>query len=98
MSIEENIIKTVSNAVEKVLTSKLKEIEKEIAALKAAQKEKRAAPELMLIKDAAARLKISKPKVKALIEAGELKTITPPGGRMKILESSLNEYIAREAL
>ena len=93
MTIEGMIIKAAKQAIKEELTPKFKWLEREISALKAEKQKKDATPELLLIKDVAERLKISKPKVKALIDTGVLKTITPPGGRVKILESSLNEYI-----
>lgn len=43
------------------------------------------------------RLKVSRPTLNKLIKAGNFKTSISSGGRIKILESSVNEYIAKEA-
>ena len=93
MTIEETIAKAVTQSIEKKLIPKLTAIEREITALKAEKQKKEVEPKLLLVKEAAEKLKVTKPKIRELIKAGVLKTITPPGGRVKILEESLNRYI-----
>jgi len=93
MTIEELIIKSAKQAIKEELTPKFKWLEREISALKAEKQKKEVEPKLLLVKEAAEKLKVTKPKIRELIKAGVLKTITPPGGRVKILEESLRNYI-----
>jgi len=93
MTIEEMIIKAAKQAIKEELTPKFKWLEREITALKAEKQKKEVEPKLLLVKEAAEKLKVTKPKIRELIKAGVLKTITPPGGRVKILEESLRNYI-----
>jgi len=96
MTIDENIIKVVEKAVITILTKHLTAIDKKIESLKVETPQE---PDLAAIelKDAANRLKISIPKLKQLINTGEIKAFTPPGGRLKIVNVSLNDYIRKEA-
>ncbi|MBR3723430.1 MAG: helix-turn-helix domain-containing protein [Selenomonadaceae bacterium] len=99
MSIEELIEKAVQKAVKDAVKAEIVGLRKEIQALKAANvKEQKETPaRLLQLKEVSERLQISKPKVKELITAGDLRTVTTPGGRLKIVEASLNEYVEKMA-
>lgn len=69
----------------------------EVAALKNQATQNAPAENLILMKDAKARLGVSMPKLKAIIAGGKIKTATPPDGRPKVVETSLNAYIEQLA-
>lgn len=97
--IDEAIQKIFIKALEARILPKLDAIEREIRALKESKKEKVFEEKMcfLLPEEAEERLKMSRPTLNKLLKSGKLKTQISPGGRVKILESSLNEYIRTEA-
>lgn len=92
MSIEEIIAKKVVAAI----MPKLDALDKKMDALKAREKTVEERLNFLLPEEAEARLKVSRPTLNKLIKDGELKVSVSPGGRVKILDISINEYIAKE--
>jgi len=99
MTIEDAIVKAVDKAVENAIKPYYNALMKELSELKAKQKTENTSEKMsfLLPGEAAERLKVSRPTLDKLIKDGNFKTSTSPGGRRRILESSVNEYIAREA-
>ena len=48
---------------------------------------------LITLQEAQKRLIVNPSRLKELIDGGDLATVTTPGGRRKVVESSLNNYI-----
>ena len=100
-SIDEIIAATVEKTVGKALQAQRKQLQGDIAAIvrqELANMSTANAPteeRLLTRKEAASRLIVSVTKLDELIGGGEITQVNTPGGRDKIVESSLNAYIVR---
>lgn len=102
MTIEQMITREVQRGLKPLLDEVKREI---IAAVKTELTRrslteggagKASEPLKLITKDEARkRLGVNKNSLNELVEAGEIMTATPPGGRSKIVENSLNEYIQK---
>lgn len=96
MSIEEIITKTVDKAVDKAVkaavAAEFAKIRKELTA-KTETPATAPKEEFLQIKDTLKALHTTRPNLQKLIDAGQIKTCTPPNGKMQIVASSLYEYM-----
>ena len=94
---EDIIADTVNKAVNKALASYRAQIcadvadviRRELAEANAGTAEER----LITVKEAARRLIVSRDVITQMVMRGDLKEVTTPNGRRKIVESSLNRFV-----
>lgn len=102
-SIDEQIALAVEKAVEKTMERIVKKFDKEIGAivkkhLASMERMGEASMDgdsLVTLQDAAKILGVNLGKIRKLSDSGEIRKVTPPGCRGKILRSSLDGYIKR---
>ena len=100
-SLDEHIAAVVDKAAQKAMDRLIKNLDKEISEIitkHLARLEAQATTKtenLVTAKDASDALGVNLAKVQELIKAGELMVVTTPGGRKKIIQSSINSYIKR---
>lgn len=100
-SLDEHIAAVVDKAAQKAMDRLIKNLDKEISEIitkHLARLEAQATTKtenLVTAKDASDALGVNLAKVQELMKAGELMVVTTPGGRKKIIQSSINSYIKR---
>lgn len=100
-SLDEHIAAVVDKAAQKAMDRLIKNLDKEISVIitkHLARLEAQATTKtenLVTAKDASDALGVNLAKVQELMKAGELMVVTTPGGRKKIIQSSINSYIKR---
>ena len=100
-SLDEHIAAVVDKAAQKAMDRLIKNLDKEISEIitkHLARLEAQATTKtenLVTAKDASDALGVNLAKVQELIKAGELMVVTTPGGRKKIIQSSISSYIKR---
>ena len=92
MSIEESIAKAVEKAVKTAVAAEFAKIRKELTA-KTETPTTSPKEEFLQIKDTLKTLHTTRGNLQKLIDAGQIKTCTPPNGKMQIVASSLYEYM-----
>ena len=100
-SLDEHIAAVVDKAAQKAMDRLIKNLDKEISEIitkHLARLEAQATTKtenLVTAKDASDALGVNLANVQELMKAGELMVVTTPGGRKKIIQSSINSYIKR---
>ena len=98
--LEDIISDTVNKAVKKAMADYRAQIRADVAGvirqeLASLNTAATVEEKLLTRKDAAARLIVSVATLDEMVKAGEIREVTTPNGRKKIVESSLNAYVGR---
>ena len=98
--IADAVAKATETAIKKAMPGIMKGIENVIArhfqeAMGKLVAEKLEDERMLTISEASRKLMVNPAKVRSLAKAGEISIIDPPGGRAKVVASSVNAYIRR---
>lgn len=100
LSIEEILERKVRKAVAEAVGPLAREIAvlertvRELAEAAKATNEASVGERLIMLSEAKKRLGVNSAKLKEIMDAGDVRRVCTPGGREKVVESSLNRYIA----
>lgn len=94
------VAEAVMKVLVKELNKRLKPLEEQLKAIAQkleSAKDNETGEKLITISEAAERLRINENTLNRIIKDGCIATVRTPGGRRKVLESSLNSYLKEMA-